>query len=121
MGSFYTWMKTSETYRWRYYFLLNDATFSRIMADLQKGGRTELEDLFNMEMSERKQAARVLDNANKITDLIAIVETYKQRAEKFFDGVIKRSTSMNGAPIQVVLLGAADLESSVKKIVRLAI
>jgi hypothetical protein len=118
MGGFMTWMKTSEWNRWRYYFFLNDSVFSGIMKDIKAGNTSELEGMTDLSLDKRKKAAKALDNAKTVKDLIKIVETYKSRAKQFFTAI--RGEKTRGAPFQVVLLGYVDLESSVKKIVRLA-
>jgi hypothetical protein len=122
MGSFKSWMKTSEYGRWRHYFMLNDAMFSRIMKNIKDDKRTELEDWvadFDT-MAERKVAGKLIENARTISDLVKIVERYKARAAEFAKGILARKSSINGAPFHVVLLGFVDLDSTVKKIVRLA-
>ena len=49
-----------------------------------------------------------------------VVETYQKRSDKFFDLVINRKIKIKSFPFQVILLGAADLRRTVKKIVNLA-
>jgi len=120
MGSFYTWMKTSETYMWRYYFLLNDSMYNKILKDISADGRTSLEDMFDLDLQKRKDTAKMLDNVLTIKGLIEVVQKYKTRADNFAKAILKRKTSINGAPFQVVLLGFTDLDMTVKKIVRLA-
>lgn len=123
MGSFKSWMKTSEWMRWRHYFLMNEAMFGRIMKNIKDDQRTELEDWVSDfdTMAERKQAGKLFENARTVKDLIRLVETYKQRADQFTKAILARKSSINGAPFQIVLLGFVDMDSTVKKIVRLAL
>lgn len=121
MGNFKTWMKTSETYHWRFYFLLNDNTWSKIQSDLNSGKISELESIYDISFNERKQVTNHLDSITSIDGLIKVVEEYMKRSNKFFELITKRKVRIKGAPFQVILLGAADLRRTVKKIVNLAI
>jgi hypothetical protein len=122
MGSFFSWLKTSHWTRWRFYFLLNDSTFGRIAKDIKDDHRTELEDFVaDFEtFAERKQAARVLENARTVKDLKAITQRYLDRCDQVFKGLLARKSSVNGAPYHVMALGLSDLDATVKNIVRLA-
>jgi uncharacterized protein YdiU (UPF0061 family) len=121
LNSFYTWMKTSETFFWRYFFLLNDRTWSKIEKDLKTDRITELETLYDIDFSSRKEVANYLDSIRTIKDLIKVVEDYKKRTNIFFDLISKRKVKVKMAPFQVILLGSTDLRRTCKKIVNLAI
>lgn len=121
MGTFKTWMKTSESFRWRYYFLLNNQTWSKIETDLKAGKISNLEVIYDVSFTDRKDTAQLLDSIDNIKDLIKIVELYKTRSNKFFELIIKRKVKIKGAPFQVILLGSTDLRHTVKKIVNLAL
>jgi hypothetical protein len=135
MGSFKTWMKTSETYLFRYYYLLNDSLYNEIVDDLKKGNISELESLFShlvdqinasqtlisSDMKDRRSATRLLDSAKTIKDLIVIVSKYKSRVNLIFDLMEKQDRGIKGFPFQLMLRGAIDLRTTVKKIVNLAI
>lgn len=121
MGTFKTWMKTSETFYWRYYFILNEDTWRRMEKDLDKGNITELESLYDVSFKDRKIMTRYFDSITNIKDLIKEVETYKTRVNRFYDLVVKRKTKIKAFPFQVILLGATDLRRTFKKIVNLAI
>lgn len=134
MGSFKTWMKTSETFYFRYYYLLNDTVYNDIVSSLKKDDLSELEDFFShmvnqtnagsimvsADMKDRKSATRMLDNIKTIKDLIVLVNKYKARVNMIYDLMEKRERSINGFPFQLMLRGAADLKQTVKKIVNLA-
>lgn len=134
MGSFKTWMKTSETYIYRYFYLLSDSVYNEIVTDLKKGNISELEDMFghmvsqtnaaetmnSHDMKDRKSATRLLDSVKTIKDLIVIVDKYKARVNLIFDLIEKRDRSIKGFPFQLMLSGMADLRQTVKKIVNLA-
>lgn len=134
MGSFKTWLKTSETYQFHYYYLLNDSVYNEIVTNLKKNELSELEDFFSYivnqlnaaermvsaDMKDRKSATRMLDNIKTIKDLIVIVNKYKARVNVVFDLIEKRDRSINGFPFQMLLSGATDLKQTVKKIVNLA-
>ena len=122
MGLFFSWLKTNHWTRWRFYFLLNEAIFGRIVKDIKDGHRTELEDaIADFETyAERKQAARLLENARTVKDLINIVRMYQQRCDEICKGLLARESSINGAPFQVMALGLSDLDATIKNIVRLA-
>ena len=134
MGSFKTWMKTSETYQFHYYYLLNDSVYNEIVTNLKKNELSELEDFFSYivnqlnaadrmvsaDMKDRKSATRMLDNIKTVKDLIVIVNKYKARVNVVFDLIEKRDRGINGFPFQMLLSGAADLKQTVKKIVNLA-
>lgn len=121
MGSFKTWMKTSETFMWRYYFLLNDSMWSEAKKSIKDGEVTNLEVLTDFNWKDRSQVARMLDSVPNIDGLIDVVEKYKKRSNEYFETILKRKTKIKNAPFQVILLGATDLRLTVKKIVNLAI
>ena len=121
MGNFKTWMKTSETFYWRFYFLLNDSTWHRIEGDLKQGRITELESIYSIDFKDRQDVTRYLDSIGDIKGLIKVVEIYKERMNKFYALIVNREVKIKSAPFQVMLLGAADLRRTCKKIVNLAI
>lgn len=121
MGTFKTWMKTSETFYWRYYFLLNDKYWKEMEKDLRAGKITGVESLYSIDFKDRKDIATYLDSIDNIKDLIKVVKSYKERTNKFFDLIIKRKVKIKAFPFQVILLGSTDLRRTVKKIVNLAI
>lgn len=135
MGSFKTWMKTSETYFYRYYYILNDSIYNKIISSLKSNNATELEDFINnfvnqvnasqtlmsTDMKDRKTATKLLDNIKTIKDLIIIVEKYRARVNNVFELMEKQQRIIKGFPFQLMLSGAADLRQTVKKIVNLAI
>lgn len=120
MGSFKTWMKTSENFYWRYYFLLHDETWNKMETDLKRDYITKLETLYDVNLTDRKEVTDHMDSARTIKDLITVVELYKKRSNIFFGLIIKRQIKIKMAPFQVILLGATDLRRTVKKIVNLA-
>jgi hypothetical protein len=121
MGSFKTWMKTSESFFWRFYFLLNVEVWRNIENDLKKGEISQLESIYGLEFKDRVKVTRYLDSIDNIPDLIKVVETYIKRSNRFFELITQRKVKVKMAPFQVILLGAADLRRTVKKIVNLAI
>jgi hypothetical protein len=121
MGSFKTWMKTSENFFWRYVFLLEDSLWNKIESDLRSGDITDLENLYNVDFTKRKNIANKLDSITDIRGLIKVVELYNKRSDKFFELILKRKVKIKMFPFQVILLGAVDLRRTVKKIVNLAL
>lgn len=133
-GSFKTWMKTSETYYYRYYYLLSDSVYNEIVKNLKNDEISELEDFFghfvnqtnaanimtSADMKDRKSATRMLDGIRKISDLIVVVERYKARVNMIFELMEQRDRKIKGFPFQLMLRGANDLRQTVKKIVNLA-
>lgn len=134
MGFFKTWMKSSEIFLYRYYYLLADPVYNEMVDNLKKGHISELEDfishivnntnaaktLNSADMKDRKSATRLLDSMRTIKDLIVLVSKYKARANIVFDLLEKRDRSINGFPLQLMLSGVNDLRATVKKIVNLA-
>jgi len=134
MGGFKTWMKTSETYQYRYYYLLNDSVYKEIVDNLKNNDISELERFFehfvdqenaatimvSSDMKDRKSATRMLDSIRKIKDLIVLVEKYRSRVNLVFDLLEKQDRTIKGFPFQLMLRGMADLRQTVKKIVNLA-
>ena len=120
MGTFKTWMKTSETYHWRFFFLLDDSTWRQIESDLKAGRVTDLESLYIVDLKQIRETTRYLDSIDNIPELIKVVELYIKRSNTFFDLITKRKIKIKSAPFQVILLGATDLRRTVKKIVNLA-
>lgn len=120
MGGFKTWLKTSETFIWRYYFLLNDGVYNGIIKSIKNNEISEIEAMVDFSISDRKKAARMIDSAMTIKDLIVIVERYRSRADMVFDGLMKRKRKIQSVPYQIILLGAHDLIKTVKKVVNLA-
>ena len=120
MGTFKTWMKTSETQHWRFFFLLDDSTWRQIESDLKAGRITDLESLYTVDLKQIRETTRYLDSIDNIPELIKVVELYIKRSNTFFDLITKRKIKIKSAPFQVILLGATDLRRTVKKIVNLA-
>lgn len=120
MGSFKTWMKTSETFYWRYYFLLHDGIYNDIMKNIKNDDISELEVSMDFNMKDRMKVAQMLDSARSIKDLIVVVEKYRSRANNIFEAMMKRKRRIQSFPFQVMLLGYNDLNRTVKKIVNLA-
>lgn len=121
MGRFYTWMKTSETFYWRFYFVLSDDVFNDIMKQLKRNEITEIEVLTDMDIKERARVTRKLDSIKTVKDLIVVMEKYRSRCNMIFEGLGKRKRKLQSFPYQIMLLGALDLSKTVKKIVNLAI
>jgi len=121
MNEFYTWMKTSETFYWRYYFVLNDQIYNEIMKNIKNNEITEIEGMIDFSLNERRKVTRMLDSARTIKDLIIIVEKYRARCNNIFHGLMNRKRRIQMFPFQVLLLGYNDLNRTVKKIVNLAI
>jgi len=135
MGSFKTWMKTSETYIYRYFYLLSDTVYNEMVSNLKKGEISELEDFFghfvsqtnaanlmnSHDMKDRKSATRMLDSIRTIKDLIVLVNKYNARVNVIFNLIEKRDRSIKGFPFQLMLSGMNDLRQTVKKIVNLSI
>lgn len=120
MGKFKTWMKTSEFFYWRYYFVLHDEIYNDIMKAIKKDDITELEVLTDYNMRERMKVTRMLDSIRTIKDLIVVMEKYRSRTNAIFEGLLKRKRKIQSFPFQILLLGYADLNKTVKKIVNLA-
>lgn len=121
MGTFKTFLKTSETFYWRFYFLSDDITFNKIVKDLKADKISDLEAIYDIDFSRRKETTQMLDSIKDIKGLIKVVETYKTRTDTFFDLILKRKLKIKSFPFQVILLGATDLRRTVKKIVNLAL
>lgn len=120
MGPFFTWLKTSEWARWRYFFFLDNSSYSGLVGDIKAGKKSEIEGLANFSLDRRKAVTRTIDGAKTVKDLIKIAETFKERALKVIDLMKQHKTYTSGAPIQVTLLAMVDLRATLKKIVRLA-
>jgi hypothetical protein len=112
MGSFKTWMKTSESFFWRFYFLLNDEVWRNIENDLKKGEISQLERIYDLDFKDRVKVTRYLDSIDNIPDLIKVVETYIKRSNRFFELIMQRKVKVKMAPFQVILLGTADATDS---------
>lgn len=63
----------------------------------------------------------MIDSIQDIAGLIKLVELYRKRTLAIFDGMLKRKRKIQSFPFQILLLGYADLNRTVKKIVLLAI
>ena len=120
MGKFKTWMKTSETFFWRYYFVLHDEVYNDIMRSIKNDEISALEVNVDFNMNDRMRVTYMLDSAKTIKDLIVIVEKYRARCNSIFGGLLKRKRKIQGFPFQVMLLGYNDLNRTVKKIVNLS-
>lgn len=120
MGTFKTWMKTSETFYWRYYFLLHDGIYNDIMKSIKNNEISNLEVNLDFNMKDRMKVAQMLDSIRSIKDLIVVVEKYRARSNAVFEAMLKRERRIQGFPFQVILLGYNDLNRTVKKIVNLA-
>lgn len=134
MGSFKTWLKTSEIGPYRYYYLLNDSIYNKMVAELKSGNSSELEDAtghflndqaainlgISADMKDRKSATRMIDNLRTIKDLMVFVTKYRARTNIIFDLLEKRSRAVKGFPYQLMLSGISDLRVVCKKVVNLA-
>ena len=120
MGTFKTWMKTSETFYWRYYFLLHDGIYNDIMKSIKNNEISNLEINMDFNMKDRMKVAQMLDSIRSIKDLIVVVEKYRARSNAVFEAMLKRERRIQSFPFQVILLGYNDLNRTVKKIVNLA-
>ena len=121
MGTVKTFMKTSETFYWRFYFLLDNGIYNQMIADIKANKITNLEAMYDIDFTKRQSVTKDLDSIDNIKDLIKVVERYKERSNKFFELIIKRKSKIKSFPFQVILLGATDLRRTAKKIVNLAI
>jgi hypothetical protein len=121
MGKFKTWMKTSETFYWRYYFVLSDSVYNDIMSQIKKNEITTMESLADFDIKERMKVTKIIDSALKVKDLILLTDKYRARVNMIFDGLLKRKRRLQSFPFQIMLLGAADLNKTVKKVVNLAL
>jgi len=121
MGSFATWCKTSATFYWRYYFVLNDKIYNDMLNAIKNDEITKLETLVDFDMIEREKTARMLDSVRTIKDLIVIVERYRSRTNLLFEKMLARKTKIKNTPFHILMLGGLDLIRTVKKIVNLAI
>lgn len=134
MNSFKTFLKTSEVHSYRYYYLLNDSVYNRIVEGLKKDEIVELEDFLShlvndisvvksmnsKDMADRKSATRMLDNLRRIDDLILLVNKYNARCSIIFDLLEKRERTVKGFPFQLMLSGMVDLRTIVKRITNLS-
>lgn len=120
MGTFKTWAKTSETFYWRYYFLLHDSIYNDIMKSIKNNEISNLEINMDFNMKDRMKVAQMLDSIRSIKDLIVVVEKYRARSNAVFEAMLKRERRIQSFPFQVILLGYNDLNRTVKKIVNLA-
>jgi hypothetical protein len=121
MNEFYTWMKTSESFHWRYYYVLSDQIYNEIMKNIRDNEITRIEGSFDFNLGERRKVARMLDSIKTIKDLIIIMEKYRSRCNNIFHGLMNRKRRIQVFPYQILLLGYGDLNRTVKKIVNLAI
>lgn len=120
MGNFFTWMKTSETFYWRYYFILSNDVYDDILKSIKKEEITAIEVNVDFDIKERMRVARNLDSAKSIKDLIVIAEKYRSRCNTIFSELLKRKRRIQNFPFQVALLGFNDINRTLKKIVNLA-
>lgn len=90
------------------------------MASIKKNEITAIEVNFDYNMKDRMKVTRMLDSARTIKDLIVIVERYRSRCNAIFKGLTSRKRTIKNFPFQIMLLGYADLNRTVKKIVNLA-
>lgn len=118
--SFHEWLKTSTAFRWSFYFILVDSVFAEICSDIKTGKTNRMNDALHVNVGERKPAMAMLDRAKTVDDLIKIVELYVKRCNVVFD--LDRQHHASGmSTYGMMLMGFSDLETTVKKIVRLAL
>ena len=77
-------------------------------------------NLSDFSLTDRTRVTKMIDSIRKIKDLIKLVQLYRDRCNKIFDGLTKRNRKIQNFPFQVMLLGYNDLNSTVKKCVNLA-
>lgn len=118
MGAFKTWIKTSPSFTWRFYFMLDNTTFNGILKAIKSGVRSDIEKYHSVDLSSRIAATNLLDRAKKIDDLIGLVNLYKTRCSQVAKAV---GGGNKGFPIFIMIGGSSDLRSAVKRIVNLAI
>lgn len=120
-GAIGKWFKTSEAAFWRFYFLLNDHTWSEIKKQLRNGDVTELETLTDANLSKRYEATKPIKEAHTIKDLIKIVNTYIDRSNEYHLKMFEQKRKIKKFPFNVVLAGAIDLRITMKKTVTVAL
>lgn len=118
MGEFKTWFKANSQTEWRYYFLLDNSTFSKIKANVAKNENSKLDSWFDINKIGRSNAANILDSAKSAKDLITIVNIYNDRAQMLGKQLLKNNAP-NGAA-RTFLYGMTDLQGTVKRICNLS-
>jgi hypothetical protein len=111
--------KTSNI-QWRFYLLIDNSTFNKILSDIKSNNKSDLEGIFDINMNKRSSALLKLEEAKSIDDLIKLVTLYKERCKQVADELLKRKEPIKGFSFQAMLVGLTDLNSTVKRIVALS-
>ena len=112
--------KSGNMYAWRFKFLLDDQAYNKIMKDIKDNKASDLEDLVELDMLNNIKMSKDVQRVTSLADFRKIVETYKERTDKFYKAILARKTTIKGAPFQVILLGIVDLKTLIKGAIRLA-
>jgi len=113
-------LKVSSIYNYRYYLLMHDIIYRKILKDIENNSITRLEMLYNIDVFSRSDLIKEIGNSRSIDDLIEFANIYKERAITVFNKLSKRKTKIILAPYQAILLGANDLTSILKQLVNLS-
>lgn len=120
MGFFKTWFKTSPTFFWRYFLLLNNYAWADIKKDIKDKNPDVLLNNLTANMPDRKAAAQHFEKAANIKDLIKEVRCYIKRNDEVHELIMRHRPLRSKTISQIVLSGAIDMRITVKKIVKLA-
>ena len=113
--------KTSESFQFRYYFILNNQKFAEFVKKIRAGENYYLD----ANLQQRRQATDLITKARNVDQLINLINTFMQRAEilnREFKK-LKKEDINNGKHYigMVVTAGIDELTSTIKKTVRIAL
>lgn len=120
-GSWVDKIKSSHYFdaHWRFFFILDTETYNKTAADIKAEKFTDLEALFNVDVSRRIEAIKILESAPTADKMIEIVKQYKTRFNNIVKLFEERKLATKWFPYATLLAGVTDLTGSIKFMVRL--
>jgi hypothetical protein len=102
---------------WRYYFILDDETFNKILQSTKQSGK-DTSGWFDLNIPVRAVVASKLLKANSKSDIIKQLDLYSERTKLIFDEIKKNPSNSGLRPLlRTVLYGVRDLSFIVNRLI----
>jgi hypothetical protein len=111
------WFKTSESFTWRFYPIINNSVYSKLVADMRSKDK-KIGLVASSNIVARHEAVQVFNNAKSIDDLVKIVKMFQDRVNETVELLQHHEVFFMPQTLHNAVM---DLEVTIKKVVRLAI
>lgn len=106
----------SSTIHYRYYYILDDSYFNKILNTI-KEGKMLSPTIFDVDSKSMSSISNKITNAKSIQELIDIAVVYRKRCNTI--GNLLKEKKVKGFQAQIMLVGLTDLNIQIKRIVNL--